>query len=229
MKCSVAALAAAIGLPCAVAQGAIFFTFQDPGPEREVSIQENVDDSFTFAYSFSETVSLSLTSDAGEIADTTFAETRLTLNVTTDGAPIVDQPGLLVANILGEFVFEDVSGGGPVTILSGVFDDAVATLLLGNFMGQIEGSGAVAGNTTVGSLQLTAGDALLALLDDGVTLGGRQTASFALSDLVGEEDGEGLMSLAGSAAFTGSSQLVPAPGAAALFGLGGFAAMRRRR
>ena len=99
MKSSIAALCVAMGLPCAAASGAIFFTFQDPGPEREVTIQENEDNSLSFMYSFVDTVALSLTSDAGEIADTTFAQTRLTLSVSTDGSPVVDTPGLYLLAI----------------------------------------------------------------------------------------------------------------------------------
>jgi len=228
MKCSIATLCVAVGLPCAAAPGAIFFTFQDPGPEREVTIQENEDSSLSFMYSFVDTVALSLTSDAGEIADTTFSETRLTFNLQSSTTPVVDQPGLLVTELSGQFTFEDVSGGGAVTILTGDFSDAVATLLLGSFMGTIEGSGSLAGDTAVGSVQLTAGAALQGLLDPGESLGGRQTSSFAFSELTGEED-DGLMTLLGSAAFTGSSQVIPAPGGAALLGLGLLSAARRRR
>ncbi len=229
MYSSIAALVVAMGLPCAAASGAIFFTFQDPGPEREVTLQQNEDDSFSFAYSFDHTVSLFVTSDNGEIANTTFNQTRLTLSMQTDTMPLVDQEGLLVTHLSGQFVFEDVSGGAPTTIMTGLFDEAVATLLMGEFMGQIEASGSVAGSTIVGSLQLMAGEALTSLMDPGATLGGRQTSSFALSDLLGSDEGNGL-TLAGSAAYTGSSEvLVPAPGAAALLGLGGLVAMRRRR
>ena len=229
MKSSIAALCVAMGLPCAAASGAIFFTFQDPGPEREVTVQENEDNSLSFTYSFVDTVALSLTCDDGEIPNTTFAETRLSLNVTTNGSPVVDQPGLMVANLSGTFVFEDVSGVDPVTILTGQYTDAVATLLMASFMGQIEGSGSVAGDTAVGSVQLFAGDALLALLDPGESLGGRQTSSFAFSELTGGDDERGLMTLVGSAAFTGSSEVIPAPGGAALIGMGVLAAARRRR
>ncbi len=228
---TITALGAAIGLPCAAASGAIFFTFQDPGPEREITIQENQDDSLTFSYSFDNLVSLFITSDAGEIANTTFDQTRVTMNLTTSTAPIVDQPDLLVTELSGEFVFTDVSGARGddegVTILTGVFDEAVATLLMGQFMGQIEASGSASGDSTVGSLQLIAGDALLALLEPGEVLGGRQTSSFALSELTGED--EDPFTLTGSAAFTGSSEVIPAPGAFSLLGLGGLAAMRRRR
>lgn len=229
MNSSIAALVVAVGLPCAAAQGAIFFTFQDPGPGREVTLQQEEDDSFSFSYSFDDTVSLFVTSDNGEIANTTFAETRLTLNMQTDTVPLVDQEGLLVTHLSGEFVFEDVSGMAPTTILTGLFDEAVATLLMGELMGQIEASGSVAGSTIVGSLQLMAGEALTSLMDPGATLGGRQTSSFALSDLLGSDEGNGL-ALTGSAAYTGSSEvLVPAPGGAALLGLSGLVAMRRRR
>jgi MYXO-CTERM domain-containing protein len=118
----------------------------------------------------------------------------------------------------------------PATILTGTFDEAIATLLIADLMGTIEASGSAAGDTAVGSLQLTAGDALTDLfVDDSLVLGGRQTASFALSELSGMEDGDDLFTLMGSAAFTGSSQVIPSPGSASLLGLAGLVALRRRR
>lgn len=224
-----AALAVAVGLPCAASHAAIFFTFQDPGPEREFTLQENGDNSITFLYSLSQFVSLSVTSDSGDLVSTTFAETRVSFSMKTTTTPIVDQPGLLVANLSGVFTFEDMSGVMPSTILTGTFDRAVTTLIMGQSMGTIEASGSVAGDSVVGSLSYVAGDALLALLDAGDILGGRQTASFALSELTGGLDGNGLLSMLGSAAFTGSSEVVPTPGALALFGIGAVSATRRRR
>lgn len=220
---------AAVTVPSALAHGAIFFTFQDPGPNRELSVQEHADHSMTLSYSMSETVSLAVTSDAGEVADTVFDQTRLTLAVTTSVTPIVDEPGLLVTRVSGTFVFDDMSGVGPVTILSGTFDRAVTTLLMSQFMGTIEASGSAAGDSTVDSLTLTAGTALESLLANGAMLGGRQTASFALSELTGGLDEQGLMSLVGSAAFTGSSEVIPAPGVATVFGLSAVGVLRRRR
>ncbi len=229
MTFSRAVLVAAVGLPCAMAHGAIFFTFQDPGPSREVSVAQNQDDSMTFTYSFDDTVSLFFTSDMGEIPNTTFGETRLTMNLTTSTTPLVDQPGLLVAEISGEFVFEDVSGDDPIIIMNGLFNEAVATLLMGQFMGKIEASGSATGDSVVGSLELFAGDALLDILAPGESLGGRMTSSFAFSELSGTPDGDGLLKMTGSAAFTGSSEIIPAPGALGLLGLGGMAISRRRR
>ena len=229
MTLRAAAVTAAVGLSGATAHGAIFFTFQDPGPDREVTITENEDNSLSLSYSFAETVSLFITSDEGEIPNTTFEDTRLTLNLTTSTSPLVDNPGLYVSHISGEFVFEDVSGMMPATILTGVFDDAVATLLSSELLGVIEASGSAVGDSVVGSLQLIAGAALTPLLAPGTELGGRQTASFALAELTGGETEEGLAVLEGSAAFTGSSETIPAPGAAGLFGLGLLAMSRRRR
>jgi len=224
-----AALAVAVGLPCAASQAALFFTFQDPGPAREFTAQENVDDSWSFSYSASQLVSLSITASEGEIPNTTFSQTRVTMNVQTSTSPIVDQPDLLVTEISGTFTFEDVSGMSPVTILTGTFDEAIATLLISNLMGSIEASGSATGDTAVGSLQLTAGDAISDLFGDpSLVLGGRQTASFALSELTGSEDG-GLATLIGSAAFTGSSEGIPSPGAFGLFAAASLAALRRRR
>jgi len=228
MNYTIAAVAAAIAIPGATASGAIFFTFQDPGPAKEITVEENGDESMSFMYDFGQTVSLSITSDAGEAPDTVFAQTRLTLDMTTTSSPIVDEPDLFVARLSGQFTFEDVSGADPVTILSGPFDRAVATLLMGQFMGTIEASGSVAGDTTVGSVSLEAGEALLGLLEPGQVLGGRQTSAFAISNLSGDTGQNGLLSLLGDAAYTGSSQVIPAPAAAALFGLGGFALRRRR-
>jgi len=229
MHYTIAAVAAAAAIPCATASGAIFFTFQDPGPAKEISVQENPDESMSFTYDFGQIVSLSITSDAGEVPNTVFSQTRLTLDMTTTSAPIVDETDLFVARLSGQFTFEDVSGGEPTTILTGTFDRAVATLLMGQFMGKIEASGSVAGDSTVGSLTLEAGDALLDLLEPGQQLGGRQTSSFAISNLSGDTGGDnGLLSLLGDAAFTGSSQVVPTPAAAALLGLSGFAVRRRR-
>lgn len=225
-----AALAVAVGMPCTAAQAAIFFTFQDPSPDRELTVQENPDNSLSFSYSMTQLVSLSVTASDGELANTTFSQTRLTMNVDTSTTPVVDQPNLLVAELSGTFTFEDVSGMSPATILTGTFDEAIATLLIADLMGTIEASGSAAGDTAVGSLQLTAGDALTDLfVDDSLVLGGRQTASFALSELSGMEDGDDLFTLMGSAAFTGSSQVIPSPGSASLLGLAGLVALRRRR
>lgn len=229
MNYTIAAVAAAIAIPGATASGAIFFTFQDPGPAKEITVEENADESMSFIYDFGQMVSLSITSDAGEVPDTVFDQTRLTLDMATTSSPIVDEPDLFVARLSGQFTFEDVSGAEPVAIFTGAFDRAVATLLMGQFMGTIEASGSVAGDSTAGSVSLEAGEALQALLEPGQELGGRQTSSFAISNLSGDTGQNGLLSLLGDAAFTGSSEVVPAPGAAtALFGLGGFALRRRR-
>jgi len=229
MMYRLAAIAVAVGAPCVTADAAIFFTFQDPGPAQELTIQEQGDGSLQFSYSFTHLVSLSITSDGGEVPATVFNQTRVTLDMQTSTSPIVDDPNLLVTELSGSFVFEDVSGMDPVTILTGDFTEAITTLLRGEAMGLIEASGSVAGDTVVGSLSLTAGEALENLFaDPGAFLAGRQTASFALSNLTGDA-GENLATFVGSAAFTGSSELVPSPGATALFGLGVLAGMRRRR
>jgi hypothetical protein len=223
------ALAVAVGMPCVAADAAIFFTFQDPGPEQELTIEEQGDGSLDFSYSFTQLVALSITSDDGEVPATVFSQTRLTLDMQSSTSPIVDDPNLLVTELSGSFVFEDVSGMDPVTILSGNFDQAITTLLRGEAMGMIEASGSVAGDTVVGSLSLTAGEALRNLFAEPESfLAGRQTASFALSNLTGDADDD-LATLMGSAAFTGSSQLIPTPGTGALFGIGGAIALRRRR
>jgi hypothetical protein len=169
-------------------------------------------------------LTLDLTNEGGGIVNFTNARMFMTFTLPAAQAPI---PNLYIANVTGTFSIYDYTGNTRVDILTG-------TLTGGQFI-KSGSSHTIVMNDGSG-LTYTPGPRLSALLPAGSSLVPAHDGTFSLTNvrtLAGGTDIIGpnntFSSFTATPAFSGSSTVVPTPGALVLCGIGGYLTARRRR
>ena len=155
-----------------------------------------------------------------------FPNARLVMSMAVP--PAVDQGGgFFRANVTGTFSIYDFTGNTRRDILTG-------TLTGGQFL-KFGSSHVILLNSNSG-LTYSAGPALTSVLGPGRTLAPSHDGTFALSNVrtpsgATEILGPGnvFQTFFANTAFTGSTNVIPSPGAIALLGAGGVLMARRRR
>lgn len=169
-------------------------------------------------------LTLDLTNQGGGIVN--FTNARMVMNFTLPAAqaPI---PGLYISNVTGTFSIYDNSGNTRVDILTG-------TLTGGQFI-KSGSSHTIVMNDESG-LTYTPGPRLLSLLPAGSSLAPAHDGTFSLTNVRTLAGGTNIIgpdntfsSFTATPAFSGSTTVIPTPGAVALLGLGGYLTARRRR
>lgn len=225
-----AGLLAAAG---SVAQAAVTFSFADPAPGKQLRHTSNggLPGSGSLSYDTSATtgvIRFIVGSNDGSVPTTVFANARMDMSIEVGLATPI--PGGFMAPLSGSFRIFNASTG--LDILTGSFGYAGP----GGTAVVFGPSGALITNSIVpNDLVYTAGPELTALLPSGQVLAPLFDAVFTLTDIaqIGggpfvNPNGE-VASFDANASFSGTSELIPTPGALALLGLGGLVGLRRRR
>ncbi|MGQ0626755.1 MAG: MYXO-CTERM sorting domain-containing protein [Phycisphaerales bacterium] len=211
------------------ANASIAFSFADPVPGRQVSNLQNGSGAGLGLLTYDTSapiVFLVDDSDVGGSGATSFNNARLEVNLTLGAA--ITMGGVTLAPVSGDFTIYDFTGNVRTDILRG-------QSMSGAFV-RVTGTNAIQFSTADG-FSYTAGPALQAFLGALRTLVADQEAVFTLTDIAtvggGSFIGPGgvFRSFNANASFSGTSnvEVVPTPGAAALAGLAGLVALRRRR
>lgn len=210
-----------------VASAGLAFSFADPVPGRQVTHTANGAGPGVGLLQYDRSANLVFLVDGSEEPTpftAVFNSVRLEMNLTLGAATTIG--GVTTAPVAGSFILRDVSDESPRVILRG---DA-----LGGAFVRVAGTNSIQFSDQTG-FGYTAGPALQELLAPGRTIVDPQEAVFTLTDLValggGSVFSEGgvIRSFQANASFSGTSSVVPTPGAVALAGLGVLAASRRRR
>lgn len=212
-------VAAALGACAVSADAAVFFTFDDPGPTREVQYSA---DTNTLTYAGAPTfVDLVVdATDEGAASAVTY-EAVLEMQITVGNAtPVMDIDGGFTAPVSGFFQFS--MPGSPDFLLRGDFS--------GGGLVTLGGAGAVITTSNTGLTYTADGDLLTFLSDAGIPdLIAPFDASFTLTDVspsINVDDGE-FEDFTANAAFTGTAN-IPAP-TTLLCAVAGAAALGTRR
>lgn len=224
---TVATLAGLFAGPAALA-GVITFSFAPPPLGATMTNIANAGGVDTGLLVFNQNAVLNFTVDGTNegFGVVNFPNARLAVTMTL--APAVDMGGgFFRAPVAGNFAIYDFTGNVRTDIISG-------TVSAGTFI-HFGSTNVILLNNNTG-LSYSAGPRLTALLAPGRTLDNAQEGTFALSNVTnvmgGPEiigPGGAFQTFFGNTAFTGSTNVVPTPGAIALGLLGGIAATRRRR
>jgi len=223
----VASLAGLFSGPAALA-GIISFSFSPPPGGATMTNIANAGGVDTGLLVFNQNTALNFNIDGTSegFGVVNFPNARLAVTMTL--APAQDLGGgLFRAGVGGSFSVYDYTGDVRSDIITG-------TLSGGTFL-RFGGTNVILLNNNTG-LSYAAGPRLNALLAPGRTLAPAQDGTFALSDVRNANDGPEIIGPGGAfltffanTAFTGSSNVVPTPGAIVLTLAGGVAATTRRR
>jgi hypothetical protein len=213
----IAALVVTAGLATA-SQAALTFSFADPVPGRQMSYSQA-----TGLITYDNTALISVLVDGSTEPvpfNVAFPGSTMTMNLSV-GAVSVAGP-LVQAPVAGFFELRDNTSA---LILRG--DTANGSFL------RLGATGSILMSSDI-SFGFTAGPALNAILAPGRTLSNPQESVFTVTDLLVTGGGplvsDGVMrSWSANASYSGNSEVVPAPGAIALAGLGGLLVARRKR
>lgn len=222
------------GLAVASADAAVTLTFADPPGGREVSYTApNPGDTFGVLNAVA-TVNLSidLSVVTGDVADVLTFNGASFVHSAELGALSIATPFFSEAPLAnGSFSFVDAGGD---LILAATYDMG-ATFLFGP-------AGAVTQANPDSNLVFTVGPAYVNALPASLLAGGFTAleaidSSFTLTSLLFAAGGQTVVvdgdtyfnSFQANSAYTGTANVVPAPGAIAFAGLGGLLAARRRR
>lgn len=218
----------AIGATCAMsasASAAISFTFEDPGPPRELMHTASggpADGQIT--YSSANPVNLVVDGTAEGFGVVTFAST-LTMNISVGMESVVSGvPGARSAPISGTFTFSTF--GTAQALLTGTFMNASLIAF--------PQAGALISTSGDSGLIYTASGPLLTLIQgSGFSgLAAPFDASFTLTDItpnVTFDQFNHFTSFTANAAFTGTANLIPSPSTIAMVSGMGLLGLRRRR
>lgn len=228
MARQIALLAGGVLAMASVANASIAFSFADPVPGRQVSNVQNGAGPGLGLLTYDTSANIVLLVDDNEFGgfgSLSFNTARLEVTLTLGAA--VTLGGVTLAPVSGTFTIYDFTGGVRTDILTGSSQN-------GAFV-RVTGTNAIQFSTADG-FSYAAGPALAALLlPSGRSLAPAQEAVFTLTDIAtvggGNFIGPGgvFRSFNANASFSGTSETVPTPGAAALAGLAGLVALRRRR
>ncbi len=230
VRCMAAAAALAFASMTASA-GIITFNFPAPvggGSLLNIRSAGGLPDSGLMIADQSVPLTFTVDATAEGLGVTTFNNARMFMTITL---PRATQTGVDVftSNISGTFTIYDYTGDTRVDILT-------ATLSGGQFV-KARGSH-VMGSDSASGLTFTPGPRLSAILGADRQLVAPQLATFALSNVLTFGGSPEILrpdltfeSFTATPTFSGSSEVlvIPAPGAAALAGIGGLTIMRRRR
>lgn len=218
----------AIGTTCAIsasASAAISFTFEDPGPPRELTQTASGSSADgQVSYNSANVVNLVVDGTAEGFGIVTFAST-LEMNISV-GPASADAaiPGANAAPISGSFTF--YTFGTNQSLLTGTFMNAAMVVF--------PQAGALISTSGDSGLIYTASGPLLQLIQ-GAGFSGLAApfdASFTLTDItpnVSVNQFEHFTSFAANAAFTGTANLIPSPSTIAMLSGMGLLGLRRRR
>jgi hypothetical protein len=223
MKNFVAA-AFAMAFVAGAAQASIAFSFADPPNGRQLTnLQDGVAPGVSLM-TYSQTAPLVFYVDGSDegLGSVTFGNARMELRF--EMSPAVTIGGVTTAPVAGFFrVFNADTGNDIVT----------GTSQAGAFV-RVAGTNSILFSSPDG-FAYSAGADLTSFLPNGLTLAADQEAVFTLTDVLvaggGSIFGVGgaFKSFDANASFSGTTALVPAPGAVALAGLGGLLVARRKR
>lgn len=227
-----AAMVAAAGT---AANAAVTFSFADPAPGKQLTHTTNggAPGSGVLSYDQSNTtgaIRFIVGSNDGAIPTTVFANARVEMEINVGTATAI--PGGASAPLQGRFRFYslDVNNQNPVDILSGSFGQTGGVAVVFGASGAL-----ITNSIQPNDLVYTAGPALQSLLPAGLFLAPLFDAVFTITDIeqVGggpfvNQNGE-IAGFTANASFSGTSEIVPTPGSAALIGLAGLIGLRRRR
>jgi len=205
--------------------GSVFFTFDDAGGSPEFAYFEGFKDNATSPGFFTyKGVPLDLLVDGTEEGlGTQMFSAQLQMDITI-GSVVGTINGALAAPILGGYMRFVDTNAGDETILSVAFSNGGLLTL--------SSVGLLVASSNTGDIVMGEGSALTGFLG-GQSLAPVFDASFLLSNMspfVTINPDNFLTSFSANAVFNGSAELVPTPGAFALFSLGAVSmGVRRRR
>lgn len=219
-------LSAVVGLCLAAgaAQASIAFSFADPSNGRQITnIKDGVSPGVSLM-TYDQAAPLVFYVDGTEesLGTLTFNNARMELRF--EMSPAVTIGGVTTAPVAGFFrIFNATTGNDIVTGQSNA----------GAFV-RVAGTNSILFSSPDG-FSYAAGADLNAFLPSGSSLAADQEAVFTLTDVL-VPGGGGIFGAGGvfkdftaNASFSGTTNLVPAPGAIALAGVGGLLVARRRR
>ncbi len=223
MKNCIVAIAG-LCLAAGAAQASIAFSFADPANGRQLT---NVKDGAAagvglMTYDSSAPITFIVDGTEDSLGVLVFNNARMEMRF--EMSPAVTIAGVTTAPVAGTFRIYNATSGND--IVTGQSAD-------GAFV-RIAGTNSILFSSPDG-FTYTAGADLTSFLPSGQSLAADQEAVFTLTDVLVQ--GGGSMFAAGgvfkdfaaNASFSGTSNLVPTPGAIALAGLGGLLVGRRRR
>lgn len=208
----------------AAARAEVTFSFADPGTGRQFRNDESGAGPGLgqLSYDTAATLAVIVDGSAEGFGVTTFTNARMQLNMALGTATTI--AGVTQAPVTGTFALID--NASNTVIVSG-------TTILGTFV-RVSGTSALFSSDPL--FFYTAGPALTAIMPPGAVLTAPAEAVFTLTNLTPDSPGPlwdpftGVFKdFTGDASYSGSSEVVPAPGAFALLGLGTLVAARRWR
>ncbi|MBI1189647.1 MAG: hypothetical protein GC200_03065 [Tepidisphaera sp.] len=222
-KTLITAAVASLGL-AAAAQAGIAFSFADPIPGRQLTSTANAQEAGVAGLTYDQSAELVFLVDGTDvgIGNVVFPHAHMEMNLSLGAATTF--AGVTQAPVTGSFTIYDLASETRVDILTGVAE-------LGTYVR--------VGNTNAllfsdPNFVYTPGPALASLLAPGTTFVPSTEAVFTLTDINPSSflNSNGTFkSFQANASFTGNTEVevVPAPGAIALAGLGGMLVIRRKR
>lgn len=221
-----AGAAAAVALCATAANGAVFFTFQDPAGQRETTLTFGSVGGADGSISYLTSVPVNLEVDATEEGHgVTTIPAALTIDLTITPTLINPAPLTVLGSIAGSFEFRTL--GTDELILAADVEPSAGAIFQSNTSGAFFGaSAAMPGDP---DMTFTRGPGLTPALDDLDLLAPFDFA-FTLTNVTGtgETDATGQALYRANTAFTATA-LIPTPGSAALAGLGAVMLGRRRK
>lgn len=221
MKKSILAVAG-LFLAAGTAQASIAFSFADPPNGRQLTNIENgvAPGISLMTYDMSAPLVFYVDGTDEGLGNLTFTDARMELRF--ELSPAVTIGGVTIAPVSGVFrIFNALSGNDIVTGQSA--DGAYV---------RVAGTNSILFSSPDG-FSYTAGPDLIPFLPAGQVLAADQEAVFTLTDVLapGGLFGPGgvFRDFAANASFSGTTSLIPAPGAFALAGIGGLLVTRRKR
>lgn len=222
---ALAVLAGSLFVGVSSASASITFAFADPTPGTQFTNVANGGGPGVgqLTWDTSATIAFNVDGSLEGIGSTTFTNARMEANFNL-GIGAVLPGGTIQIPATGTFTIYDFTGNVRTNILTGTGAGALVQI----------GSTSISFSTATG-FAYTAGPALLAWLPVGSAISPLDEAVFTLTGIV-VNGGASLLnpdgvvnSFVANSSFSGNTQLVPAPAAMAMLGLGGLVAARRRR
>lgn len=223
MRMTTLLAAAALTLAGASAANAgIAMSFADPIPGRQLHSQENGAGAGVALLTYDQNAVISFLFDASEMGagQTVFANARMEMNLALGAA--TTNLGVTTAPVTGSFTIYDMSSASRVDIITG-------TAQLGSYV-RIGNTNSLLFSDP--DFEYTAGPALAGILPSGSVFADPTEGVFTLTAITPTSfmnPNGTFKTFDANASFTGNAEVVPAPGALALAGLGTLTLIRRKR